>query len=145
MKEKTIAIAADHAGFKLKAQIIQYLKEQNHSIEDLGCESENSVDYPDYAQKLCLKMSLTKYKVGILICGSGIGMSVCANRFSYIRAALCLNEEMAELSRQHNDANVLVLGARITNPEIAIKCVDRFLSTSFISGRHQIRLDKINF
>ncbi len=141
MKEKTIIISSDHAGFKLKGEIIQHLRSQSFNVEDLGCYSEESVDYPDFAKKLCLAI---KDKIGILICGSGIGMSICANRFSHIRAALCLNEEMAILSRQHNNANILVLGARITEKKTAIACVDKFISTDFLKERHQRRIDKIN-
>ncbi len=140
MKENIITIASDHAGFNLKEQIIEYLENTDYKTEDMGCFSEESVDYPDYAEKLCKNL---KNKIGILICGSGIGMSIYANRFSNIRAALCLNEEMAILSRQHNNANILVLGARIIEPNIAIKCVDNFLTTNFLGGKHQTRVDKL--
>ena len=140
MKENIITIASDHAGFNLKEKIIQYLKNKNHIIEDMGCSSEDSVDYPDYAATVCRNLN---NKIGVLICGSGIGMSIYANRYTNIRAALCLNEEMAILSRQHNNANILVLGARIIDPNVAIKCVDKFLTTSFLGGKHQIRIDKL--
>ncbi len=140
MKENIIIIASDHAGFKLKSIISKYLKEQNYIMEDEGCFKEESVDYPDYAKKLCLKI---ENKKGILICGSGIGMSICANRFPNIRAALCLTEEMSTLARQHNDANVLVLGARMITSQTALKCVNNFLSTKFLEGRHQTRIDKL--
>ncbi len=142
MKENTIIIAADHAGFNLKNQVIDHLKNKNFTIQDLGCFNEESVDYPDYAQKLC---SLIDKNYGILICGTGIGMSICANRFPHIRAALCFNSIMAQASREHNNANILVLGARIIDSKTSLECVDAFLSNNHpIQPRHQQRLEKIN-
>jgi ribose 5-phosphate isomerase B len=140
MKENIIIIASDHAGFKLKSIISKHLKDQNYIVEDTGCFTEDPVDYPDYAKKLCLNI---KNKKGILICGSGIGMSICANRFPNVRAALCLTEEMSTLARQHNNANILILGARMVTSQIALKCVNSFLSTKFLAGRHQARIDKL--
>lgn len=132
-----IFIASDHAGFELK----EYLK--NHfDLLDLGTNDGMSCDYPVFAKKLCNQIK--ENDRGILICGTGIGMSIVANRFKNIRAALCFNEEMAVLSRQHNDANVLVLGARIISAETARNCVEKFLSTNFEGGRHQRRLELIN-
>lgn len=132
-------IASDHAGFELKQVITQFLKDNNQEFIDLGCNNTDSVDYPDYAHKLASNLK----NKGILICGSGIGMSIAANRFSHIRAALCITPEMAKLSREHNDANVLVLGARITNQNTALECVKVFMNTEFKAGHHQIRVDKL--
>ena len=133
-----IFIASDHAGFRLK----EFLK-KHFELIDLGTDSESSCDYPIFAKKLAEKIN--GENCGILICGTGIGMSIAANRFSHIRAALCVNETMAELARQHNDANVLVLGARIIFEDTALKCVEKFLSTDFEGGRHQRRISLINF
>ena len=139
-----IFIASDHAGQKLKSYIIANFN-NNVNFIDLGTDNENSVDYPDFAKKLCLKLSDDiEIKFGILICGSGVGMSVMANRFNKIRAALCFNEEVAELSRQHNDANVLCLGARLVEEEKALKILSIFIKTKFEGGRHQKRISKIN-
>ena len=133
----SIFIASDHAGFELK----EYLK--NHfDLSDLGTYENSSCDYPVFAKKLCSQMK--ENDKGILICGTGIGMSIAANRFKNIRAALCFNEEMAALARQHNDANVLVLGARIISAETARNCVEKFLSTDFEGGRHWRRVELIN-
>ena len=133
----SIFIASDHAGFGLK-----WYLQKCFDLEDLGTYDEKSCDYPIYAKKLVGQMK--EGDKGILICGTGIGMSIVANRFKNIRAALCFNEEMAILSRQHNDANVLVLGARIIPAETARGCVEKFLSTDFEGGRHQRRLNLID-
>jgi ribose 5-phosphate isomerase B len=135
-------IASDHAGFVLKQKIFAYCAQQGLPFEDLGPFDATSVDYPDYAQKLCeyIKDSANK---GILICGTGIGMSISANRLKGIRAALCTNEFEARLSRQHNDANVLCLGARVVGDGLALSILDVFLNTVFEGGRHQNRIDKI--
>lgn len=140
MKENIIMVASDHAGFNLKEKIIKHLIDKNFIIENIGCFSEESVDYPDYAEKLCSNL---KNNIGILICGTGIGMSIYANRFPNIRAALCQNEEMAILAREHNDANIIVLGARIIDSNLALKCIDSFLKTKFLGGKHQIRINKL--
>ena len=113
-------------------------------FEDLGPFSENSVDYPDYAKKLSKKIDLKNDLVGVLICGSGIGMSMVANRFKNVRAALCMNNKMSILARQHNNANILVLGSRLISEQEAIKCLIVFLKTNYEGGRHQARLDKFN-
>ncbi|MBO6056314.1 MAG: ribose 5-phosphate isomerase B [Alphaproteobacteria bacterium] len=133
----SIFIASDHAGFELK----EYLQTQ-FNLLNLGTHNEESCDYPVFAKKLAIR--LKNDDKGILICGTGIGMSIAANRFKNIRAALCFNEEMAKLARQHNDANILVLGARIISPETAKTCVEKFLSTDFEGGRHQRRLELID-
>ena len=138
-----ILIASDHAGYKLKKILIEELKGEI-KFEDLGPFSENSVDYPDYAKKLSKKIDLKNDLVGVLICGSGIGMSMVANRFKNVRAALCMNNKMSMLARQHNNANILVLGSRLISEQEAIKCLLVFLKTNYEGGRHQARLDKFN-
>ena len=138
-----VLIASDHAGFKLKKILIEELQGKI-KFEDLGPFSENSVDYPDYAKKLSKKIDLKNDHVGVLICGSGIGMSMVANRFKNVRAALCMNNKMSILARQHNNANILVLGSRLISEQEAIKCLLVFLKTNYEGGRHQARLDKFN-
>ncbi len=132
----SVFIASDHAGFELKS----YLQTQ-FNLLDLGTHDKESCDYPIFAKRLAVR--LKNDDKGILICGTGIGMSIAANRFKNIRAALCFNEEMAALARQHNDANIIVLGARIISQETAKNCVEKFLSTDFEGGRHQRRLELI--
>ena len=119
------------------------MKKKNKFL-DLGSFSDKSVDYPDFAIEVCRIIEKEKNKKGVLICGSGIGMSMVANRFVSVRAALCFNEKMAKLSRQHNDANILVLGSRLISNEEAIKCIISFFKTKYEGGRHQARLDKFN-
>ena len=138
-----VLIASDHAGFKLKKTLIEELRGEI-KFEDLGPFSENSVDYPDYAKKLSKKIDLKNDLIGVLICGSGIGMSMVANRFKNVRAALCMNDKMSILARQHNNANILVLGSRLISEQEAIKCLLVFLKTNYEGGRHQARLDKFN-
>ena len=138
-----VLIASDHAGFKLKKILIEELQGKI-KFEDLGPFSENSVDYPDYAKKLSKKIDLKNDHVGVLICGSGIGMSMVANRFKNVRAALCMNNKMSMLARQHNNANILVLGSRLISFEEAIKCFIMFFKSEFDGGRHQARLEKFN-
>ena len=138
-----VLIASDHAGFKLKKILIEELQGEI-TFEDLGPFSENSVDYPDYAKKLSKKINLKNDLIGVLICGSGIGMSMVANRFKNVRAALCMNDKMSILARQHNNANILVLGSRLISEQDAIKCLLVFLKTNYEGGRHQARLDKFN-
>ena len=137
-----ILIASDHAGFVLKNKLMNYFKKK-FEFTDFGTNTEESVDYPDYAHKLSKRVSNSE-DFGVLICGSGIGMSMVANRYKKVRAALCLNERMAELSREHNNANVLVLGSRLISYEEAIKCFIMFFNTEFEGGRHQARLEKFN-
>ena len=138
-----VLIASDHAGFKLKKILIEELQGEI-KFEDLGPFSESSVDYPDYAIKLSKKINFKKDIFGVLICGSGIGMSMVANRFKNVRAALCMNNKMSILARQHNNANILVLGSRLISEQEAIKCLLVFLKTNYEGGRHQARLDKFN-
>ena len=141
---KNIFISSDHGGFYLKEQIVEYLLKQSFKIIDLGTRNPSSVDYPDYSYILVDKMKNNLDCIGILLCGTGIGMSIAANRHSHIRAALCSDESMARLSRQHNDANVLVIGGRTTSLNSAKKIIDAFFSTEFEKGRHTKRLNKIS-
>lgn len=138
-----IAIASDHGGYELKKVIYEYLKELGHEAVDMGCDSEASVDYPDYAFPLCEKVAKGEFDRGILICGTGIGMSICANKVDGIRCALCSEPVSASLTRRHNDANVLAMGARIIGREMAKETVRVFLSTDFEGGRHENRINKI--
>ena len=137
-----ILIASDHAGFVLKNKLMDHFKNK-FEFTDFGTNSEESVDYPDFAHKLANEISI-KNLTGVLICGSGLGMSMVANRYNNVRAALCFNENMAKLSRQHNDANILVLGSRLISYEEAIKCFIMFFKSEFDGGRHQARLEKFN-
>ena len=142
VKEK-IAIASDHAGFQLKEQIKLNLEENGYGVLDLGTNSEEAVDYPDYGKALAQNILKGNVKKGIALCGTGIGISIAANRFTGIRAALCSNEEMAIQSRKHNNANIIALGARNIDLQCANKCVDAFLNTEFEGERHINRLEKI--
>jgi ribose 5-phosphate isomerase B len=139
-----IAIASDHAGFELKKDLSGWLAEEGHRVEDLGTDSSESVDYPDFAHRLCRFLSDGKADVGLLICNTGIGMSMTANRHRGIRAALCLFPLMARYARRHNDANVLALGAGLTSPFLAREIVGTFLSESFDGGRHARRTGKLD-
>lgn len=140
-----ILIASDHAGFDLKKILIAELLKLGFAPVDLGCNSaEKSVDYPDYAKKLCKKITAKNQIRGILICGSGIGISIAANRFKHIRAALCCNVTAAKLSRAHNDANVLCLGARMTKNKSALSITKAFLSGKFEDARHAARVTKLS-
>jgi ribose 5-phosphate isomerase B len=138
-----IAIASDHAGVELKSALILYLEESDIAAEDLGTHSKESVDYPDYANRMAEWLQKNPALKGILICGSGIGISIAANRHKHIRAALCTNAEMAKLSREHNNANVLCLGARFIDVDSAKTCVKAFLYTEFEGGRHAARVEKL--
>ena len=141
---KKLFISCDHGGFYLKEQILEYLLKKSFKIIDLGTKDSSSVDYPDYSKILVEKMKNNLDYFGILLCGTGIGMSIAANRYSHIRAALCADDDMARLSRMHNDANVLVIGGRTTSLNSAKKIIDVFLSTEFEKGRHIKRLKKIS-
>ena len=141
-----IGIACDHAGYDLKLKIIKKFQSKELGFIDFGCENSTiSVDYPDIAINLCQNYQKNAFDVGILICGSGIGISIAANRFKEIRAALCHNKEVAILARQHNDANILCLGARILDEETALEVVTTFLETKFLNSRHTIRVQKLSF
>ena len=138
--EETIFIASDHAGFELKKQILNSIK---NNLVDLGVDNKNSADYPDYAKKIVSKINSTKNSKGILICGSGIGMSIVANRHKNVRAALCHSSKSTILSRKHNNANVIALGARLTTKNVALKYIDIFIKTDFKGRRHLRRVKKI--
>ena len=143
MTAKTkIAIASDHAGLELKEAVKKHLAGKVE-IVDLGTHAVDSVDYPDFGAAVGQAITEGSVERGIVICGSGIGISIAANRFSAVRAALCMTAEMAQLSRQHNDANVLALGARLINQQTAFECVDTFLNTKFEGGRHEGRVAKL--
>ena len=144
MSQETVAIGADHAGFALKSVLSPLLEKLGFRVLDVGTNGSDSVDYPDFADAVAKALSEGSAQRGVLICGSGIGMSIRANRHAGVRAALCHNEETARLAREHNDANVLVLGARVTDEELAQKCVEVFFSTKFDGGeRHARRVAKL--
>jgi ribose 5-phosphate isomerase B len=139
-----LAIGADHAGFSLKEKLKKYLLEKGIEVKDFGAPSEQSVDYPDFAHPVAKAVEKKEAEFGLLMCGSGNGINMAANKHQGIRAALCWNSEIAKLARQHNDANILSLPARFIEEEEAKKCVDVFLSTPFEGGRHENRVKKIN-
>lgn len=139
-----IAIASDHAGNKLKEKLKEYLEEIGYKVVDFGTYSEGTVDYPDFALKVAKVVGNKKFKMGILICGTGIGMSIAANKVKGVRASVCWNEKTAELSRKHNDSNVLCLGARLLKWNEVKKIVDIWLNTKFKHGRHLRRVKKID-
>ena len=143
IKSKRVVIASDHAGFKLKEEIKKFLIKKRKKVLDLGTKNTISVDYPDYAHLLSKKMRKNKNQFGILICGSGVGMSMAANKHKNIRAALCYNSKSTKLSRLHNNANVMTLGSRLIKKNAALKCVSIFLKTNFDGGRHLRRVKKI--
>ena len=136
-----VYMGSDHAGFGLRGLIARHLRENGHEVRDLGPDSPESCDYPVFARKVCEKVLEDAGSFGILVCGTGVGMSMAANRFPGIRAALCACGFPARAGRQHNDANVLCLGERVTGPGVALGMVDLFLSTPFEGGRHQRRID----
>ena len=136
-----IAIGCDHGGISLKEETVSILKETGHEVDDTGCFSGESVDYPEFAKAVCSKVQSGSCDRGILICGTGIGMSMVANRFKDIRAALCHELYTARMSREHNDANVLCIGARVVGPGLASEIVRTWVETDFAGGRHQRRID----
>lgn len=138
--KKTVVIGCDHGGYELKLPILAYLGEQGYRVIDVGCDSTDSVDYPVYADKLCKTIADKKADLGILICGTGIGMSIAANKHAGIRAACCENTFSARMTRAHNDANVLCLGARVIGAGLAVDMVELFLNTEFLGGRHEKRV-----
>ena len=139
-----IAIASDHGGFVLKKHLFAFLEKEGHQVIDRGCPDEKPVDYPDYAALVAQDILAGKAKFGILVCGTGIGMSIRANRHPRVRAALVHSDQYAKLAREHNDANVLCLGGRFTMPGDAERFVKVFLSTAFEGGRHQRRVEKLD-
>ncbi len=138
-----VTLGSDHGGYKVKQAISEWLLEQGHVVRDFGCDSEDSCDYPDYAKGVCELVADGGADFGILVCGTGIGMSITANRNPKIRAGLCKDTQTAVLTRQHNDANVLCLGARVTDHAWITNIVDAFLTTEFQGGRHKKRLEKL--
>ncbi|MDX2172482.1 MAG: ribose 5-phosphate isomerase B [Bacteroidota bacterium] len=139
-----IAIGSDHAGFELKMQLLDYLKNKQIEVIDKGCFSSERADYPDYGHAVANSVINNEVNFGILLCGSGNGINMSANKHKGIRSALCWMEEIAKLARQHNDANILVLPARYIGLNEAQKCIDVFLTEQFEGGRHQLRLEKID-
>ncbi|NKD54238.1 ribose 5-phosphate isomerase B [Haematospirillum sp. H1815] len=144
MTPKSVAIANDHAALDLKKALVGHLVSAGCALLDLGTNSPDSVDYPDYAGKMAESLAAGAADVGILLCGSGIGISMAANRYRHVRAALVHDALGARLARQHNDANVIVLGGRTTGVETAIDCLSVFMSTAFEGGRHCARIEKIS-
>ena len=140
---KKISLSSDHAGFKLKESIKKFLIKKKIKVIDLGPKNTDSVDYPDYAKKVARNIITKKSDMGILVCGSGTGMAMSANKFKKIRAAVCYNKASTRLSRQHNNANIIALGARLTKRANAIKLVNVFLNTKFEGGRHLRRVNKV--
>ena len=140
---KKIFISSDHAGFNLKEIIKKYLSKKKVKYYDLGPYNNNKVDYPDFAHKVAKKVKIKKNHVGILVCGSGMGMNMAANRHKNIRAAQCFNLKSTKLSRLHNDANIITLGSRLLTKKNALNCVGIFLNTKFEGGRHRKRIKKI--
>ena len=139
-----IIMGCDHAAYQLKEKVKAYINESGCVVEDVGTYSEDSVDYPDFGIKVASQVSSGRYKRGILICGTGLGMSMVANRFAHVRAALCNDLFSAEMSRRHNDANILVMGGRVIGEALAFAVVRIWLDTPFDGGRHQNRLDKFD-
>jgi len=138
-----IAIGCDHGGFQLKTEIIKFLEEKGYEYKDFGAYDENSVDYPDIAKVLCASVSEGECEKGILVCGTGIGMNMCANKYKGIRAAQCHDTFSAKMTRQHNNANVLTMGGRVVGSELAKDIVNEFLTNEFLGGRHETRVNKM--
>lgn len=143
MKE-IIPIASDHAGYELKNIVVKYLQSKDFEVKDFGTFSSESVDYPDFAHQVGSAINRGEYTRGIVICGSGNGVQMTVNKYPNVRCALCWNEEIASLARQHNDANIISLPARFIDEKTALRLVDIFLNTPFEGGRHQRRVEKIN-
>jgi len=139
-----IIIGCDHAAYPLKEKVKEYLVGRGISVEDVGTDSEKSVNYPEFGKKVASKVSNSNFKQGILLCGTGIGMSMVANKFSHVRAALCTEPFSAEMSRRHNNSNVLVMGGRLTGETLALEIVRVWLETPFDGGRHQERLNQFD-
>lgn len=143
MSKVIIPIGADHAGFQLKERVKAHLEAKGYEVKDFGCYSEESIDYPDYAHPVASMVEENENMLGIVICGSGNGINMTANKHQGIRSALCWKKEIAELARQHNGANIIALPARFISEEEGLEMVDVFLSTAFEGGRHQNRVNKI--
>ena len=138
---KKIAIGADHAGVEYKQPLIQYLESKGYEVVNVGTDTTDSVDYPIYAKKVCAEVTRGRVDTGILICGTGIGMSMLANKLKGIRAAVCGDTKSAEFTRLHNDANVLCMGARIISFDLCKQITDAYLAADFMGGKHKVRLD----
>ncbi len=143
-KKTPIIIGSDHAAYDLKEKVKVFLIERGIDVEDAGCYSEDSVDYPDFGIKVASMVSMGKFERGILMCGTGIGMSMVANKFPHVRAALCTDLFSSIMSKRHNNSNILVLGARVVGDMLAVEIVKAWLETPFEGGRHQHRLDKFD-
>ena len=144
-EQKTpIIIGCDHAAYPLKEKVKKFLTSRGIEVEDVGTDSEKSVDYPEFGKKVASMVSNSNFKRGILLCGTGVGMSMVANKFSHVRAALCTEPFSAEMSRRHNDSNVLVMGGRLTGETLALEIVRVWLETPFDGGRHQERLNQFD-
>ncbi|MCK9174432.1 MAG: ribose 5-phosphate isomerase B [Desulforhopalus sp.] len=139
-----IAVGSDHGGFLLKQEVARLITSLGHEVLDMGCYNEDSVDYPDYADKVVAEIEAGRGEKGVLVCGTGIGMSIAANRSRKIRAALCHDLETTRLSREHNDANILCMGGRVLDTNLALSMVKLWLATAFTDGRHQRRIDKMS-
>ena len=139
-----IFIGSDHGGLEMKEELVKVLASRNLPVEDCGTTNGDSVDYPDFAEKVAGAVSRGEAELGILVCGTGIGMSIVANKFPGVRAALATDEFMAQMAKEHNNANILVLGGRVLSVELATKMVNVWLDTAYEGGRHQLRLDKIS-
>lgn len=140
---KIIPVGADHAGFQLKNKVVEYLKEKGFEVKDFGCFSEESIDYPDFGHPVAEMVEQNSGMFGIVMCGSGNGINMTVNKHQGIRGALCWNEEIARLAREHNNANILTLPARYISEKEAFKMIDTFLETPFEGGRHEKRVNKI--
>lgn len=140
-----IAFGADHAGYLYKKELMEWIKQHDHQVLDFGTYSEDSVDYPDYAYPAAEAVAAGIADFGVIICGTGVGVSITANKVTGIRAANCMTVEMAKLAREHNNANVITLGARLIDIELAKELILTFLDTEFLGGRHMIRVEKIHF
>ena len=138
-----IPIGADHAGFELKEKVIQHLKQKGYEIKDFGCHSEESIDYPDYGHPVAEMIEENDGMLGVLICGSGNGINMTANKHQGIRSALCWRNDIAKLAREHNNANIIAIPARFVSESEALEMIDTFFSTKFEGGRHERRVDKI--
>lgn len=144
MDQHVIAIGADHGGFRLKTALVTFLRDAGHDVHDLGCSSPDRVDYPDYAHEVCAEVIAGQARFGVLICGTGVGMAIAANRHPEIRCAQASEATTARLTRAHNDANVIALGGRLIAEEAAFDILTAFLSTKFDGGRHIARIAKLS-
>ena len=142
--KKIVPIGCDHAGYELKLEVIKHLSNKGYDLKDFGCDSEDSIDYPDFGHPVAEMVANNNELLGVLICGSGNGINMTANKHQEIRSALCWKKEIAQLSREHNNANIIALPARFISIEEALEMIDVFFETEFEGGRHQRRVDKIS-